>query len=130
MIELNFEYKDLVLTFGDVKENQFFIDKDGWLCQKFCYDGYCAITNERGEPLSLRVDNVSLSDPVRHIYPRLAKITAIAGERGLEVTGPWRAVGEEMQAEIERLTKELERVKAQRDEMAGRHRAQVPQADR
>jgi hypothetical protein len=79
MIELKFEQCG-ALTFGDVKENQFFTDEDGWLCQKFCYDGYCAIANETGEPFSLYVEGVPPSDPVRHIYPKLTKITAIVGE--------------------------------------------------
>lgn len=61
-------------TFGDVEENQFFIDGDGYLSQKNSHDRYFTIANNHGKPCSCLCDDVSGEDTIIKILPKITKI--------------------------------------------------------
>ena len=62
------------LTFGDVQENQFFVDSDGYLCQKICSDSYNTIANSNGVPYSSSTTSADNSDAIKRILPKVTKI--------------------------------------------------------
>lgn len=64
------------LVFSDVQCNQFFIDANGWLCQKISLSTYNTIANRRGVPFALHIDrDVDPCDPITDILPHVTKIT-------------------------------------------------------
>ena len=74
MIEFEFEdKKDGELTFEMVMDNQFFVDGDGWLCQRCCSDTYYCIANNGGKPRSVEIV-VDGYTPIQRILPRVTKI--------------------------------------------------------
>ena len=62
------------LTFGQVQENQFFVDSDGYLCQKICSDSYCTIARSNGEPYASSTNCAFNSDTIKRILPKVTKI--------------------------------------------------------
>lgn len=62
------------LTFGDVQDNQFFVDADGYLCQKICSDGYNIIADNTGTPYAASSDHASKDDKIKRILPKVTKI--------------------------------------------------------
>jgi hypothetical protein len=62
------------LTFGDVQDNQFFVDADGYLCQKICSDSYNTICNGIGTPYATSNDQASRDDKIKRILPKVTKI--------------------------------------------------------
>ena len=64
---------DYEATFGQVEENQMFIDSHGYLCQKVDEDWYNVIADAHGEPLSDRRDAIG-SDKISKILPKVTKI--------------------------------------------------------
>ncbi len=64
----------LPITFGDVEENQFFVDKDGYLCQKCSYKLCNYIADHNGKPFSDRREIFSSNSIIQKILPKVAKI--------------------------------------------------------
>lgn len=62
------------LTFGDVQDNQFFVDADGYLCQKICSDAYNTIADGVGAPYATSGDFASTDDKIKRILPKVIKI--------------------------------------------------------
>jgi hypothetical protein len=61
-------------VFGDVDENQFFIDSDGWLCQKMSETSYNTIADDEGKPQADTAILRDWSSPIRSILPKVSKI--------------------------------------------------------
>lgn len=61
-------------TFGDVKFNQFFVDEDGYLCQKHASDTYIVIADKNGEPYSYLYETVNEDQEIIRILPIIKKI--------------------------------------------------------
>lgn len=61
-------------TFGDVSTDQFFVDKEGYLCQKVNGACYNIIANDRGNPLSCHKERILPSTPVKRILPEVEQI--------------------------------------------------------
>jgi hypothetical protein len=57
------------LTFADVQQNQFFVDSDGDLCQKYVEDSYFVIASNAGTPSAMYIECVDKSKPIRRILP-------------------------------------------------------------
>jgi hypothetical protein len=62
------------LKFGDVQENQFFVDTNGYLCQKANSSSYHTIADNNGELYSTYVDLACAYDKVKRILPKVTKI--------------------------------------------------------
>jgi hypothetical protein len=75
-LPITFEFEDTPsnLTFGDVEEDQFFVDEDGWLCQKDVEDAYTAIANADGEPTCTFFDGIDSDRLIKRILPKVTKI--------------------------------------------------------
>jgi hypothetical protein len=61
-------------VFGDVCENQFFIDSHGWLCQKMSELSYNTIADEEGNPAADRAELLGWATRIRSILPKVSKI--------------------------------------------------------
>ena len=61
-------------TFGDVKTNQFFVDYDGYLCQKTSNSSLVVIANPNGAPYSTWLTNIYWNREIQRIIPIVAKI--------------------------------------------------------
>jgi len=68
------EASDKPPTFGDVREDQFFVNQGGELCQKYNTAGYNVIANAFGEPFSTRQSSVDSGMPIKRIFPTITKI--------------------------------------------------------
>lgn len=76
MSKINFVFKDQQpenLTFAMVEVNQFFIDTDGRLCQKYDGGSFNIIANKFGEPYCSRVATYK-DAPIRAILNPVEKI--------------------------------------------------------
>lgn len=62
------------ITFHDVEINQFFINKDKRLCQKYSYYSYNIITKPDGTPWSERVADAKQDEIIKKILPYIVKI--------------------------------------------------------
>lgn len=75
---ITFETKNLspkvLPTFKDVEFNQFFVNADGELCQKVCFDSYNLIASKNGSPLSHQVKNVRADWPIERFIEKIEKI--------------------------------------------------------
>jgi hypothetical protein len=65
--------KDEQLTLDDVKEDQFFICADGYLCQKIDENAYNTIADEEGNPSCRNLD-CDYNMPINRILPCVEKI--------------------------------------------------------
>jgi hypothetical protein len=61
-------------TFGDVEINQFFVDIDGYLCQKNTKDTYHTIAAPSGLPFAGIVDRCYSSEHIQSILPEVERI--------------------------------------------------------
>lgn len=61
--------------FGDVRNSQFFIDKDGYLCQKIDDDSFQNIANEQGSPVAFSENDADPNTIIQKILPKVTKIT-------------------------------------------------------
>ena len=68
------EASDTPPTFGDVRDDQFFVSQGGELCQKYNATGYNVIANASGEPYSTRQSFVESGVPIQRILPTITKI--------------------------------------------------------
>lgn len=74
---MNFIYENKEVkapTFGDVKENQFFVDNDGSLCQKTDYSNFTVVAAPDGTPYSAWMDETALDRKIQRIIPTVRKI--------------------------------------------------------
>jgi hypothetical protein len=62
------------LTLADVEEGQFFVNKEGQLCQKYWEACYFVIADENGEPLGDSVDCEWNYRVVSRILPKVTRI--------------------------------------------------------
>ena len=63
------------LTFADVVGvNRFFVNQNGWLCQKVCSDAYIQITNSKGEPYADYYSGEDCEQPIQRILPNVERI--------------------------------------------------------
>jgi hypothetical protein len=62
------------LTFGMVKEHQFFIDEEGNLCQKLNSHSYFSISDVYQKPCCIFWDHKESSCPIKKILPHVTKI--------------------------------------------------------
>jgi hypothetical protein len=62
------------LVFGDVKDDQFFVNNYGKLCQKYSEHSYHVIADKDGVPCSGRILDVSCNTIVTRILPEVEKI--------------------------------------------------------
>lgn len=60
--------------FADVAENQFFVDQDGELCQKYTGTSYNILADATGMPMSGRLDEVDPLSEINKILPHVTKI--------------------------------------------------------
>lgn len=80
---ISFEFEEARVSdlyFSMVEDDQFFIDEDGWLCQKVSEDAYICIADEEGIPTACYVTtkedgNVHPNLPIIRILPRLTKVS-------------------------------------------------------
>ena len=61
-------------TFGDVEENQFFINLDGFLSQKNRAGTYHSIADDCGNPCCVDFSGISEDRPIKRILPKVTKI--------------------------------------------------------
>jgi hypothetical protein len=75
-MEINFtaEQNSKTLTFGEVMEDQFFVNKDGLFCQKVSSDFYTIIADEEGIPMASFYDNVTREEKIKRLLPEVTKI--------------------------------------------------------
>lgn len=66
--------EDKVPTFGQVQDDQFFLDIDGYLCQKINFSAYCTIANSKGEPYATIIRRAYNSETIKRILPKVTKI--------------------------------------------------------
>ena len=67
------EMKKQQLTYGDVERNQFFIDVDNCLCQKYTDYIYHIIASPYGVPSSMRITTTP-SSPIQKILETITHI--------------------------------------------------------
>ena len=66
--------KEKRLTLADVIVNQFFVNKEGSLCQKVSHSSFNQITNALGEPYSDFYDGEDSDQPIQRILPNVERI--------------------------------------------------------
>lgn len=62
------------LVFVSVKIEQFFVDRHGFLCQKYCCDSYNVLADQDGNLKSGRMDNISPDTIINRVLPEISKI--------------------------------------------------------
>jgi hypothetical protein len=62
------------LKFGDVEEDQFFVNTNGNLCQKSSSDVYTTIASKYGKPMSKTEYVVDYNTKIQKIFPKVTKI--------------------------------------------------------
>lgn len=62
------------LTLRDVKEDQFFINYEGALCQKSSNDSYNYIAREDGTPYAMTCDDADDDEEIKKILPTVIKV--------------------------------------------------------
>lgn len=73
---INFNSKSTPInpTFGDVEDNQFFVDQYFNLCQKYDFETYTVIADGDGNPLSDLYKKVPSDRSIERILPKVEKI--------------------------------------------------------
>lgn len=66
--------KDKSPTFGQVEENQFFIDAKNRLCQKMNAEAYIVLTNEQGDPWATWLEDIEEDRIINKILPKVIRI--------------------------------------------------------
>lgn len=66
--------KQVIHLFKNVCVNQFFIHKQGYLCQKSTGSSFCMIADEDGEPYSDYYDDIDGDYAIQKILPKVIKI--------------------------------------------------------
>lgn len=61
-------------TFRDVQENQFFVDEDGFLCQKHNDSSYVTIADKNGELFSSVSTTIRPNKSIQRMLPLVSKI--------------------------------------------------------
>jgi hypothetical protein len=77
---MKFIYKDnnnIKLTFGQVEEDQFFIDKAGRFCQKTGPESYHSIADVNGKPYACTFDLDVDDKPIDDDTPISAKLNLV-----------------------------------------------------
>ena len=60
--------------FGDVQEHQFFVDADGYLCQKSNSTTYHTIADSNGQLYCNIIGYTTAYDKIKRILPKVTKI--------------------------------------------------------
>lgn len=74
---MNFIYENEAVktpTFGDVEHNQFFVDNNGYLCQKTGIRCFTIVAQNDGTPYSSWLENVRSDRTIQRIIPKVQKI--------------------------------------------------------
>lgn len=66
--------KEKQLKLADVAVNQFFVNINGWLCQKTGIASYIQITDSEGEPYADFFDGEDVKQPIQRILPNVKRI--------------------------------------------------------
>ena len=63
-------------TFGDVAQNQHFVNSEGFLCQKVSNTSYNRLANPNGKPYAWQHDLADHAPniPIQRILPKVTKI--------------------------------------------------------
>lgn len=61
-------------TFGDVQTDQFFVDRDGYLCQKSGAQSLTVVAKPDGTPYSTWLEKISPTREIKRIIPLVEKI--------------------------------------------------------
>jgi len=62
------------IVFADVKIEQFFVDKHGFLCQKYSCDAYNLVADQDGVLKSGRFDEICRHDIINSVLPEISRI--------------------------------------------------------
>lgn len=73
-MKIVFENEDHELTFKDVTEDYFFVDSEGYLCQKRDDASYVVIANSDGKPMSYIQYDVPSDEEIKRILPKVKNI--------------------------------------------------------
>ena len=68
------EKQEKQLTLADVKEDQFFVNDEGRLCQKVGKNMYNAIADDNGEPVACETTCCGYDMPIVRILPKIKRI--------------------------------------------------------
>tara|TARA_A100000171_G_C2140369_1_gene154949 strand:- start:15604 stop:15837 length:234 start_codon:yes stop_codon:yes gene_type:complete len=74
IIEFGLKEDSHIYTFGEVGHDQFFVDLDGYLCQKRDDSSFTTIADEEGEPYVIWYNNVESSEKISRILPQITKV--------------------------------------------------------
>lgn len=69
-----YENDESSLTFSDVPEDSFFVDKQGYLCQKSDDVTYVVIANYEGKPVSYINYDIARDFAIERVIPKVKKI--------------------------------------------------------
>ena len=61
-------------TFGDVEDNQFFMDESGNRCQKVTDSSYNILAEFGGKPFAAHVTGISFYTPVMIVFDKATKV--------------------------------------------------------
>lgn len=61
-------------TLKDVDSNQFFIDLDGYICQKETPLSYFTLADDKGNPSCYHITVYKEDEPIKKILPKVLKI--------------------------------------------------------
>ena len=68
------DLNEMFKTLGDVEDDQFFINKDGYFCQKSEAGSYTLIADPSGAPLSDTYLDVPSDTRIRKVLPKIRRI--------------------------------------------------------
>ena len=67
-------YDEEKVTFGNVRDNQMFVDHDGDLCMKMNDEVFIVIASADGQPCADCIENVDEDRKITRILPKIRKI--------------------------------------------------------
>lgn len=75
-MEINFitEPQPKQLTFSDVEQDHFFVNEDGYLCQKIGDREYTFIADSEGFPWAGHRSEAEEKEPIKRLLPKVTKI--------------------------------------------------------
>ncbi len=68
------EKQEKQLTLDDVKEDQFFVNDEGRLCQKVDKDSYNTIADYSGEPVACETNFCNSDTPIIRVLRKVTRI--------------------------------------------------------
>lgn len=74
MIKFITEDQDSGVVLSDVKNGQFFVDCQGWLCQKRNARSYNTIADQTGRPVATPVTDSPANRPIKRGLPAVTRV--------------------------------------------------------